>query len=244
MSLGVCSSCSDVSSLVKQNKTDGTPIYTLPNGMHVYISDSASVLAVSSGSDLGWAEKAITEDQNALARWAFVNTTVLVLALAPGQSNPNETEIPATPVAATCSLYPCLQSYEAKVRDNKLFEFVVNRTPLVPDLGDYAGADAEEKILEYRPLGASHDSLAAVQSPCKVENDIFVPFNASQASDAKRVRLFTPGAAPEYPATLMPESCITRMDRFGHALIGVTYSQFLNGSCGWYPRQGDFVVCG
>lgn len=241
-SLGVCSSCTDVTSLVEKGEVEGSTNYTLPNDMQLIAFDTQAHMAVSSGGSSDWAAKAMAEEERALARWAFVNTTVLTLALAPGQSDADQQ--PTTPVAVTCSLYPCLRSYAAKVRDSKLLERVVDSTPLVPDLGDYAGADAEEKAAEYTPGLSDNDGLAAIQSPCKIGSDIYAPANASQAPDTRRVRLFAPGAAPDYPATLMPESCIARIDRFGHAIIGVTYSKFLNGSCGWDARQGPFAECG
>lgn len=244
MSLGVCSSCSDVSSLVKQNKTRDYTAYTLPNDMEVNTADSAAGLAVSSTSSSDWAAKAMSEEEIVLSRWAFVNTTVLSLALAPGQPNADSTGVPTVTVAVTCSLYPCLRSYEAKVRDNKLLELVVDSTPLVPDLGEYAGPDADEQVWGYRPLGAGTDSLAAIHPICKVGNDIYVPSNASQAPETQRVRLFTLDAAPEYPALSMPESCITRIDRFGHLMIGATYRKFLNGTCDYNSRQGNFSECG
>lgn len=243
-SLGVCSSCPDVSSLVKKNKTVDVETYTLPNGVQVFESDSATYLTVSSMGSLDWAAKAMSEEEIILSKWAFVNTTVLALALAPGQPNADSMAKPTVPVAVTCSLYPCLRSYEAKVRDNTLSEVVVDSTPLVPDLGEYAGPDAEEIVSEYTPTGSTVPSLAAIHSICKVGNDVYVPSNASRAPETRRVRLFTPDAAPEYPAVSVSESCITRIDRFGHLLIGATYSIFLNGSCGWDRRNGDFASCG
>ncbi|KAK8137579.1 hypothetical protein PG984_003072 [Apiospora sp. TS-2023a] len=247
-SLGVCSTCTDVGELIEQRKPNstGANAYHLPNGMKLITGNSTAWLSVSSPhytsdmredqyNDLDWAKHLITSQKRALARWAFVNTTVFTMSFANG-SDP-------TPVAAACSLYPCVRSYAATVQDGKLLETVMDSTPLVPD---YKGDDGDiPETLRRTDLETSifNHSLAAIQPRCAVSGEIYSRANVSASPNATRIRLLTAEAAPEFPTEMANEACVTRIDGLAYALIGGMYAKFFNGNCSWDPRNGPELIC-
>ncbi|KAK8867610.1 hypothetical protein PGQ11_006188 [Apiospora arundinis] len=247
-SLGVCSTCTDVGSLVQQwantSWIQGRKLYSLPNGMQLETYDTTAWLSVFSGYKLTWAEGLMTPEHTALSRWAFTNTTVLTMSL-DGLPNVNKTGVPATPVAVACSLYPCVRSYAAKVRGNELSEVVVDSTPLVPDAVGYSPkldlATMRWKDLIY--ASPNNYSLAAIQPFCQIDGKIYSASNGSDARDAKPVRLLTVDASPEFPTTMANQACITRVENLAYYLIGGTYSKFLNDTCSWDTRNGDETAC-
>ncbi|KAK7955895.1 uncharacterized protein PG986_005117 [Apiospora aurea] len=104
-SIGVCNTCTDVGSLVQRSTVqgkswNGSITYTLPKGMQLILGDSAPSLSVFSG-DLSWAERVMSADAVAVARWAFVNTTVFTMSLPKGIY---DTEASFVPRAVACSL--------------------------------------------------------------------------------------------------------------------------------------------
>ncbi|KAK7954767.1 hypothetical protein PG988_015461 [Apiospora saccharicola] len=242
-SLGVCSTCTDVGVLIEQRKPSsmGADAYHLPNGMKLITGNSTAWLSVSSPhytsdlredqySGLDWAKHLMTSQKTALARWAFVNTTVFTMSFANG-SDP-------TPVAAACSLYPCVRSYAATVQDGKLLEKAMDSTPLVPD---YKGDDGDfPETLGRTDLETSifNHSLAAIQPWCAVNGEIYSRANVSASPNATRIRLLATEAAPEFPTEMANEACVTRID----GLAGM-YAKFFNGNCSWDPRNGPELIC-
>lgn len=247
-SIGVCSTCTDVGELIEQRKSNSTRAvaYHLPNGMELITGNSTPWLSVSSPYytsdihddqriDLDWAKHLMTSQQSAIARWAFVNTTVFTMSFANG-ADPE-------PVAAACSLYPCSRSYAARVQDGKLSERVLDSTPLVPDFKDYDGHIPERLHRKDLETGVLNYSLAAIQPSCIVGREIYSRANVSASPNATRIRLLAVEKAPEFPTEMANEGCVTRMDGLAYALIGGMYAKFFNGNCSWYPRNGPEIPC-
>lgn len=228
-SLGVCSACSDMTSLVEQEGDYGN--YMLPNVGIQY----KQRLAVSSSPNLTWAEATMTTEHQAVSRWALVNATVLTVTEVGQRLVNGSTEYANTPVAVTCSLYACLRSYTARIRENKLSETLKSSIPLAPDLANFTetGSDLSQKVWRSFEAVTEYNryNLSAIQLPCRIGNDVYSASNMSQAPGAVPVRLITPNGAPDYPPTLAPEECITRMDMFTHGLVGGAYGYFLSGGC-------------
>ncbi|KAK8080898.1 hypothetical protein PG997_008716 [Apiospora hydei] len=236
-SIGVCNTCTDVGSLVQNSTVQGkiwnrTITYTLPNGLQLILGDSTPWLSLFSGS-LRWAERVMNADAISVARWAFVNTTVLTMSLPKGVY---DREASFVPRAVACSLYPCLRSYAAGVRGNELSEVVVDSTPLVPDITEgYNDTKVDvERVrqsvgLQIYGLG----TLAAIQPACRVDNSTYSLGNASLAPGAKAIRLLTSDAAPDYPTKLASEGCVTRIETMAYLLMGGAYRKVLNGTCSW-----------
>ncbi|KAK7926507.1 hypothetical protein PG985_003505 [Apiospora marii] len=249
-SIGVCSTCTDVGSLVRKGKYGPNDVYTLPNGAKLETREAMPWLSVvSSGektrTNFTWAEGLMTAERAALARWALVNTTVLTLSLVDAPNYQRKGK-PATPVAAACSLYACLRSYAAHVREGRLSEVNLDSTPLVPDVMEaFNNSRFDEAMLSLEMARQTSGGInrAALQPLCVVDGNIYSPANASQAPNGTQVRLLHSNSAPDYPTTWVNELCMSRMENMAHKLIGGAFSTFLNGNCTWDLRSGDEAAC-
>lgn len=241
-SLGICSKCSDMTSLVEQQGDDGD--YRLP---HFGIQHKIR-LAVETLDNLTWAATTMTTEHKAISRWALVNATVLTVSDV-GQPLVNgSARYPSSPVAVSCSLYACLRSYRARIRDNNLVETLESSTPLAPDVGNFTGTGSElsQKIwVDFNiPSESSRSNLSAIQLPCRIGNQVYTASNMSQAPGALPVRLIVPAGAPDYPPTPAPEECISRIDMFTYKLAGGAYRSFLTGGCRITLDSQNRLFCG
>lgn len=244
-SVGMCTRCHDVSSLVTMHENEGSDTYSLPNGMNITTFDSTIWLNVRSDSNLSWAEPVISPEAAAQMSWSLTNTTVLTMGPEAGQDPADVATVPSVPVAVSCSLYPCLRTYSASVHGGRLRERELESTPLYPDVGNYTGADVLSQVQPYWLILPQNDiSLAAVQSPCRIGDDIFTRENMSIAAGAEPVRILDPKNAPEYPTIMAPKECTFRIKSYAHIYLSAVYSdQFLSGNCTWDTRQGNEVGC-
>lgn len=244
-SVAMCSRCHDMSSLVSVLMDSGLDIYGLPNDMEIATWDSSPWLNVKSDNDLSWAESVIPVDIAAQMRWSFSNTTVLTMGPAADQDKTDAVMRPSVPVAVTCSLYPCLRTYSASIRNGRLLEKELHSTPLYPDLGAYNGSDVYSQISYSIPLvPQSEINLAAIQSPCRVNNTIFTTENMSSATGAAPVRILDPNNAPVYPSTMAPDECMFRINSSSYYLLSPFYGEhLLNGNCSWDLRQRFEIEC-
>ncbi|KAJ3548309.1 hypothetical protein NM208_g1066 [Fusarium decemcellulare] len=239
-SVGVCSTCNDVSSLIKQGETwEGLPALRLPKeGMELRLNTDNQYMRVDGGGNLSWAEPVISREKVQSLRWSFTNITVFMMTRDDMPANDEEIR----PIAVTCSLYPCLRSYSAYVRNGKLTESLVHSTPMYPDLGEYTGKDLNKKAgISSVPVESYF--LAAIQSPCRVEVTAS-PASRAQEVNTTTVRLFDPAKAPDYPAEEVSDQCVYRFDNFFAGMMGSFFSkELLNGTCLWNPRQGAELDC-
>jgi hypothetical protein len=234
--VGVCSSCTDVTSLGTVVNADSAITVSLPNGVSITNFDSTDLMAVNSTGDLSWAGQIIRSEAAARLRWAFVNTTILSFRLEKDQIGSS-----ASYVAVSCSLYPCLRSYSGVVRNGRFTEMMIGSTPLYPDLGNYTGDDAESKAFYGPPMPTSELFFAAVQSPCRVGSN---ELNSSNSSQGTTVRLMSPENSPSYPSITAPESCIFRFHSFPRVLFELMYkNELFMGNCTGDNRQGGNLVC-
>lgn len=215
--LGICSSCTDTSSLITstENTCDGEACasqatrmrssnVTLPNGMLVLdhtVSPtySGSQLLVSSQHGLDWAGDLVSQDMKAFSQWAVANVTIL----APNQF-PTISGHPDH-VAASCTMYHCLRSYTGSVRSGELNEVLVGTAPAVPDVADaiqtwpYSSVNIEEEISTggidalqrlfqtYNVAGTVY--FSAVQSPCFVNGTVWTKESESSALEMQLLRV-------------------------------------------------------
>ncbi|KAI6091061.1 hypothetical protein F4821DRAFT_211031 [Hypoxylon rubiginosum] len=242
-SLGVCSSCVDVGSLVTQknastnatSQEDTYPTFYLPNEMKLARGYGGTWMAVGTG-DLGWASKLMTPEAGVFPRWSFANVTVFTIA-----GDPDDNRY----AAATCSLYPCLQSYVASVRDGRLSESLVDSTPLYPDLGQYNDTTGLETLIhKLYQMPYSDIPLAAIQSPCRVNDTIYTTSNMSKVVDGTNVRIYSPEHAPDYPSITAPKECVYRFHSFLFMLMQAVIQKNMDGSCTWDGQMGiSFIEC-
>ncbi|CAM1500588.1 Fc.00g097500.m01.CDS01 [Cosmosporella sp. VM-42] len=252
-SVGICSKCTDVTELITRHngtivKHRLTPTrFTLPNGMAIEAGDGKNWTFVQGYGNLSWAESVIPRDKAAYFEYAFTNITVLTMT-AHGQPEDYVSPYPGTTnptnaTAASCSLYPCLRTYSAAVNEGVLLEKVVHTQPLYPNLGNNTDQNINFGVLNYSTPGMNI-SWSAVQSPCRVGDDIYTTANMSEAENTTTVRLLSPGASPDYPSSIVPQECVFSMDGFYTAMIGQLLGiEVFNGTCYWDPRQGNDALC-
>lgn len=271
--LGVCNLCTDTSSLITstQHIIKGTTLlirdYTLPNGLTVpalfeneteahavahYSGLSVSALRLLHPEnpylldwsdwtgDLDWAGDIVSPEMRALSQWAFANVTVLTSNWLPTSLGYTEY------LAVTCTLYPCLRTYNASVTMGKLDEVLLNTVPMAPNVNGAASNDAAEAILqapswpfwEGTLMGAaSRTSLQAVQSPCLVNQTASTEDNILSNNDQQNLILLQADPSPSKTRRVKienitaPTDCIYGIDlKTWQEVMGSMLDAF-NGSC-------------
>ncbi|KAK8015647.1 hypothetical protein PG991_008535 [Apiospora marii] len=108
--VGMCSKCIDISSLVYTTVQDSMYLKGIPEeyGVNGSMND---VITIKGSPGLAWLGDLLTPDLRAISRWAYVNSTILARA-SDGRNY----------IAAVCSLYPCLKTYISSIDNNQLSE--------------------------------------------------------------------------------------------------------------------------
>lgn len=249
--LGVCSLCTDTSSLITSTKwtetdldlnaTEFTANYTLPNGLSIRamsINDTfgglqSASLSVSSirppntgnpewadfsnwTDDLDWAGDLVSPEMRALSQWAFANVTVFT-------SNWLPTSFGYTDyLAVTCTLYPCLRTYNASVKMGKLDEVLISTDPVAPNVNVAASNYTTEAILQA-PSWFNWETrldigFQAVQSPCLVNGTVWTEDNTSSTIDRRHLLLLQADPGPSrtrhvrFENITAPTECIYSID--------------------------------
>lgn len=273
--VGVCSLCTDTSSLITStkwtealfdsNSTSFWKNYTLPNGLSIramFENETWQVggLSVSSirpmnaghpewtglsnlTGDLDWAGDLVSPEMRALSQWAFANATVLTSNWLPTRCGYSDY------LAVTCTLYPCLRTYNASVTMGKLDEVLVNTAPMAPSVNVANSNAIAEAFLEAPSwfvwqrvwnLTTKFDtSLQAVQSPCLVNNTVWTEDNTSSSIEKQSLVLLQADPGPnrtrhfKIENITAPTECIYSMDLWmwwSHMMNPMIQSAF-NGSC-------------
>lgn len=274
--LGVCSLCTDTSSLITSTKwTEHPPhlnstsffaSYTLPNGLSAKIRNGIvgdPALSVSSirqsdpenpksdwVGDLDWAGGLVNQEMRALSQWAFANVTILtsnwLLTIL------NDTEY----LAVTCTVYPCLRTYNASVTKGKVDEVLINTVPVSPNIDLAASNSTVEAILaapswiEWDGLGEFCASLQAVQSPCLVNHTIWTEDNISSTVDKRNLTLLQADPGPngarhvKIENITAPTECIYSIDLQTWYAVMDGIETIFNGSCFAESSPDDTdVIC-
>lgn len=264
--LGVCSLCTDTSSLITSTKwtcagPDLNSIcfsanYTLPNGLSVMFfgnmteSDQDPALSVSSITpsnpedpnshwvgDLDWAGGLVNPEMRALSQWAWANVTILT-------SNWLPTSLDDTGyLAVTCTVYPCLRTYNASVTNGKLDDILISTVPVSPNINLAASNYTVETILTapswiYRDaLEEFGASFQAVQTPCLVNHTVWTEDNTSSTVDKRNLTLLQADPGPNGARHVRienitaPTECIYSIDlQTWYAVMDIIETTF-NGSC-------------
>lgn len=259
--LGVCSLCDDTSSLITSTEwtlTGGldeefTANYSLPNGMSsqailtVFGNDTniperfqTGDLLMTPQLGLDWAGDLVSSDLKALNQWAFANFTVLTPNWLPTSSGYPEY------AAVTCTVYPCLRSYNATVISGKLDEVLVSTVPTAPNMVDMftpnTTTEAVQEALSgydmevYLRSGSSF--FQAVQSPCLVNNTIWTKENISSTLDLQPLLLVhadsEPGGAHRFRIenTTAPAECLYSLWPTAVYELSTIAGSSFNGTCG------------
>jgi hypothetical protein len=227
--VAMCNICTDVSSLVRrETSTCPYPTLSLPNNMSVSRGcGDREVVRIQPDMDLSWMGDLLTTELRSFSRWAYVNASFIAL-----NSYANETV-----AAATCSLYPCVQTYTTSIDKNEVSEIKVGSQVMRLDMLSNSGVG---EIGNHNALDSVYKSYVAVKSPCQVERKLYDSNkNASAEVNGTDLALrdFTDyGAMETARLTLMnitaPEECIYRQNpQFVVAISRVLNNDIFNGSC-------------
>lgn len=271
--MGVCTSCIDASSLITSSgwtlKTgqQQAPVYdpstgdysftpsayflenyTLPNKMSVHGTfdnittgwqGTEFLISASAHLGLDWAGDLVSPEMRALSQWAFANLTIISPTWIPTRSGYTDY------VAAACTLYPCLRSYNASVTSGRLNEVLVGTAPAVPDItGVFVPGTTTEAIQEA--LSGPHwknyifgtdpgARFQGIQSPCFVNGTVWSRESTSSTLDMQRLLLLhadpEPSGAYRFTVenTTAPAECIYSVDGVAHTafsrmMIGTSFS--------------------
>jgi hypothetical protein len=230
--VGMCSRCVDVSSLVSRvdcgsGSCNGTKVqYILPNGLNVTEWDygSTAFAKLQPASDLQWLGDLLTPELRAMSRWSYVNATFLA----------SKTKKDAK--ATVCVLYPCLRTYAALITNNSLIEReITSQVMLIESLG--AGSD----IMSYQWTNArsnAHSRYTAISSNCRVRDEVYdSASNTPRFPGSKNITLYDFTSAPGVTIQnfSVPESCIYRHEgQFVGAISNVFHRDIFDGECSVY----------
>ncbi|KAJ0156423.1 hypothetical protein CTA2_12779 [Colletotrichum tanaceti] len=245
--VGMCSKCTDVASLISRMET-GDPI--LPNGFNlsneVKGAEGHSAL-MDTASDFIWLGDMLTPDLRALSRWAYVNVTFLT----------NES-------AAVCHLYPCMRTYISSVIDNQLVEQEVRSDIMLVEDGA-ALLEPLQAANSHSNEGSAH--YTTVKSPCRADEKVYNALqNTSTRPGATKLALcdFTDygGLSPTpYRSTCQnitaPDQCIYRQDATFVKMVSMVLNDHIfSGICtylkstlhcaksGWGNTENDLADLG
>lgn len=266
--LGMCSSCVDVSSLITSTEQQcpypdcvfATKV-TLPNGMSINnitrsTEQSTSLLALSTEdmdlwtgiADLDWAGDLVSQDMKGLSLWATKNITMLAPSLVPSSGFSGF-------VAVSCTLYPCLRSYTSEIRLGKLNEVFAGAIPAVPDVVDFVKETDTttvttqdiESLLHNSTLKGMYaaDYYKVVQSPCLVNGTVWIKEETFSTLNLQRVALAHVVPDPSGAIRLKveyiaaPAECIYGADLSSLFALRTAMATALNGSCTMSIQSDD-----
>ncbi|KAI1078194.1 hypothetical protein F5B20DRAFT_592082 [Whalleya microplaca] len=240
-SIGMCSSCIDTTSLVSVSGSDEQRNLTLPNQLWVSPSSDRAYLNVAA-DNMSYASSLFSPEFAAVSNAALANITVLALTNTSCTNNMGTLKCPVTSsyggetgyVATSCSLYPCLKNYEARLENGFLAETVISTEPAPLNLVE-AGTD----VTTLNPLA----NYTALKTPCLLDGEWY---DLSNFQDVPT----TPGRefaginvdGANYTA---PNECLYKMVfMYGSALKSFMVNDLFKGACTWNSRQADSIACG
>jgi hypothetical protein len=260
--VGICSSCLDISSLVGpvKNNTELAQ-WSLPNGQWIsfenslYSSGCFANLTVN--SDFSWLGDLISPEFAQASRWAVANVTSLAFSsvqcgpeLTPQCPLQNyfasgQTNNAVGPIAAACALYPCIRRTVPSIKNNNFSEVPIDTTPLWPAVLD----TFVNGPLENNPNWPSIEADAGEVSATNVQT-IYTTQNASTAPNATTLLLYETlsDGTSQFIIVSAPESCIYRQSEAFTYILWQTFNsvlpalQFLQLSCFYTSENG--IACG
>lgn len=234
--VGVCSKCTDVTTLISLNNRD-YPLcsdYSLPNGDEATLcwdNTMPRIASIRPTFNLSWMGDLLTEDVRIKSRWAYVNATFVAV------SPKNES------FASVCSIYPCLRTYTASIENNRLVEDEVGSKPMQIECD--SNYWIENVGVQVNANSSDSCNLTAIADPCRIDGRNFEPAEpATVYSNTTSLSLydFTDRGGPDpYQYTSKnvsaPEQCIYRQSgRFVSVISQVLSVEIFNGSCQWMQQ--------
>lgn len=175
--IGMCSRCVDVSSLVdlvENNTETNTLIWSLPNGKSITFEntlyDNGAFANMTTNSDFSWLGNLLSPELVQASRWAVANVTSLAFSsaqcgatLTPQCPLKNyfasgQTDM-AGPIAAACALYPCIRRTVPSITNNNLTEVQIDTSSLWPAAFDSFGGASFNDSTDWQYFGDSLSEL-------------------------------------------------------------------------------------
>ncbi|CAO2651917.1 Nn.00g002000.m01.CDS01 [Neocucurbitaria sp. VM-36] len=231
--VGMCSQCIDVNSLIRVNETEDFTLYTLPDSTNVsYYAGGSNIVMIQPTRNLTWLGDMLTPGLRAASRWAYVNVTFLTL----GGQDLNVT------TAAACTLYPYLRTYSASLTNNELSETEMKPEVMKINMNEAIPYNVNE-LSRMDSRSNFHWDYVVVKSPCRVDGATYtISQNASSYSGGTKVDLFDftdEGGPGPWRHTIQnitaPEQCIYRHDsELTSAISTVLRENIFVGTCSSY----------
>lgn len=234
-SIGLCSSCIDVTSTISYNISqieDYDMNYTLPSDAWID-SQRASMwgkfLDVRPDYNLSWASTLFSDDFATTAPQSLINVTILEATNV--TANWDDTS-PQAVVAAACTLYPCLKNYYGQVSDGVFTEEVVSTVPAT----DYV------PISVY--AGDTYN-YTALKTPCVIEGKEYNSSNNFAGVPSNYTFVNVTGQDGVYTA---PDVCLYKMYWiYANAMayfMETTLFTSGDSGCIWEDDAGpEFIFC-
>ncbi|KAI1090295.1 hypothetical protein F5B19DRAFT_464095 [Rostrohypoxylon terebratum] len=231
-SIGMCSTCIDVTSFIFQNITSQAGGWTslrdvMPNGMWLNPGGDTyqkDVLHTIAGS-IDWASSAFTPEFATILDSSIINVTVMSVTNVTCSNETNHLGCPkfddgggrpVNLVAASCLLYPCLKNFNAVVDRGALRETVVSTQP--------AFINQAEAWMDYSK------NYTALRSPCPVDDNWYNLSNISNVPKTEE-RMFTDIDIDGKTYTV-PEECLYKMSlSYAKGLNAFAKRDIFDGGC-------------
>jgi hypothetical protein len=239
-SIAMCSRCIDSSSVMSE--PDSSFNVTLGDYAWVQPSQMSPRISVHGGS-LDYAESLFDDEFAYLADKAMFNVSILSLTDSKCGTSEERRECThdwgdkwawdAEVIAASCVLYPCLESYQGAVRGGNLQERVVSSKSTERT---YRNSTAETSSSPF------DNYLTAFQSPCILDNNTW--YTAENISEVKPApgRIIT-NITLDDRNTTTPEECLYHMFTPYYIAIQVVLREMLNGECTADTSRGNKAAC-
>jgi hypothetical protein len=222
--VGVCSMCTDVASLVTSTTVTDPIDYTvhsLPSGLNLSYSSRVAIMEPS--SDLTWMGNFLTDSVREASRWAYVNATLLNIGF-------------DSATASVCSLYPCQRTYNSIVKDNQLYEQETQSKFMRIQLAEAHPSDLDY-LNQANGLFNGQYEYTSLKSPCRVEGHTFHTGDSFPDTTATTNLQLFDFSHEEYTSqnVTWPEQCIYRQPAgFVKAISVVMNDDIFNGYCDQY----------
>ncbi|KAI0897157.1 hypothetical protein F4806DRAFT_464291 [Annulohypoxylon nitens] len=253
-SIGMCSSCIDVTSFILQNITSQAGGWTsikdiLPNGLWLNPGADTSqkdVLSATVGS-LDWASRAFDSEFASIIDSSVINVTVMSVT---NVTCSNETSkfgcpkfddgahTPVNLVGASCALYPCLKNYNATVEKGILGEKVVSTHP-----APINHVEANMIPYNFRDYNNYTANYTALRIPCLVNNKWYDLSNISDVPKTKEMSFTSIDIDGKNHS--VPNECLYKMS-YPYALSLEVFAKdiLFKGGCALRTLLDKTVDCG
>jgi hypothetical protein len=169
------------------------------------------------------------EEYAEVAKYAITNITILAFTGA-GEPDPKNSSAKLVYTASECTLYACKQDFQAKVRDGRLEERILDTKPL-----PYSFAFISEPGYPDKPVGIS----SLVKSPCVIDAQLYTYDNFSSVPQDKSTRVWV-----DYPHEgkniSVPSDCLYSVNPSGYySAMNNWFLPSFTGTCDFSLNQAS-----